>query len=110
MKRGDFFKDKCFKVETFGSPLDLTIAGVHRETFEMDGQKETKPTMTFRETETAWIISPTAFDRLSDQIGTDETDDWVGVSIQLFVDHDATFNNKPCPQFRADMLFIDVRF
>src|SRR5262249_18428394 len=108
-KRADLFKDRFFKVETFGNPRVLTIAAVCKETFERDGRVETKPAMNFRETETAWIVSPTAFDHLAGQFGTDETNDWIGARIRLRVDQDAKFNNRPCPQFRADLIDFEGR-
>jgi hypothetical protein len=77
-------KKQYFNIEP--SSKELTISGVEWEYFESSGRRKEMAVMSFRKTETLWIVSTTAFESLWNQIGTQDTGTWVGIRIRLRID------------------------
>lgn len=104
MRKSDAFKQRYYKVEGFGGPRELTINLVVMETFTKDSRSTQKPVMYFVEPGPGLVLSATNWDRFAEWIGTDETDEWEGVKVRLWLDKDAQFDGKPCPQLRLDVI------
>jgi hypothetical protein len=58
----------------------------------------------FAETDTSWVFSMSAYDRLADQLREGDLDKWAErkVRIKLYVDRDSIFDGKRCAMFKAD--------
>jgi hypothetical protein len=64
----------------------VTIAGMGMETFRNDGRDQDKLVISFKERIKSLVCNPTNYDAISDIAGTDETENWPGVRLELFAD------------------------
>lgn len=59
-----------------------------------------KPAIYFREEERGLIINKTVTNQIAVMYG-DETDDWIGKQIVVYVDNNVTYGGKPTPALRV---------
>lgn len=85
MKSGDVYPSKYFKAEELEDELTLTITKVVMEELESkDRGKQDKPVAYFKEVEKGFVINKTNWNIVA-RIHGDESDNWVGKQITLFV-------------------------
>lgn len=96
MKIGAAFKGKYLKQDHIGDKyVAVTISEVSVEEIDGDdGSKEKKPVLHFHGKEMGMVLNKTNADILTEMLGTDETDEWLGHKIVLFVDKSVMFGGK----------------
>lgn len=93
MKLDELFPGSFRKEDFTDNPTTLTIKSVTPIVFEENGEQEQKGKMTFVETPNYWVFGREAAGELAEQIGSGETDDWIG--------HRITLRNEPTVSFRG---------
>ncbi len=95
MKKKDFksFQSSFLAKEDLSGPRILTIESVEEGELQGDGGKEFKPIMHFRNFEKSMVINNVNFDTIADAYG-EETDDWHGKPIEVYVDPSIQFGGK----------------
>lgn len=85
MKVKDIYPSRFLKADDVEPPLILTIRS---HTFEDIGvEKERKFILYFSETDKVLVVNKTNLNSIEMILGTDETDQWIGKTIELFKDH-----------------------
>jgi hypothetical protein len=89
MKGSEVFPSKWLKAEDIADQGDLTVTvdGVEMQEFKdpQTKREDHKPCMTFREEVKPLIVNKTNWRLIADILGSDDSDDWVGHKITLFV-------------------------
>ena len=75
-------------------PLNISIERVEEETFERDGQEETKLVLFPKGSSQGVVLAKTQINQLVEFLGSDDTDDWVGRKVVMFADPDVWFQGK----------------
>jgi hypothetical protein len=88
MKREDVFPSKYLKAADLnGQAKIVTIERASYETLRApDGKEQGKTVLYFRNARKALPLNMTNFDAVSQIVGDDETDNWIGHHIELFPD------------------------
>jgi hypothetical protein len=94
MRREDAFPSKYLKAIDLPEPRVVTIASVVTEPFQNDGREQDKPVIGFKERIKPLICNMTNYDVISDIAGTDETEKWRGVQVELAAGK-VPFRGKP---------------
>jgi hypothetical protein len=96
MKIGSAFSSKYLKQDHIGDKhVRVTIREVRVEEIEgEDGKRERKPVLYFQGKDMGMVLNFTNAGSLTDITGTDETDNWLGRSIVLYVDKTVMFGGK----------------
>lgn len=90
--RASKFMSTYLRKEEIDGDQELTISSVEVE--EVGPEKDPKPVMYFKEIEKGMIIgSKAVLNTLIDAFG-DETDEWVGKKITVYVDPNVAFKGK----------------
>ncbi len=55
-----------------------------------------KPVCYFRGIDKGWPINMTGLDTLAELSGSDQTDDFIGVAVELYVDPSVSYQGKRC--------------
>ena len=99
MNINDTFPSKHLKSENIGNATPtVTIAQV---TFEAIGQEKTmKPVLYFVGKEKGMVLNKTNANRISEMVGSTETDHWAGFQIQLYV-AEVEYQGKTVPGLRV---------
>lgn len=85
MRSADVYPSKYLKAEEIDSDLMVTIKRIVLEELESkDGRKQEKPIAYFNELEKGLVLNKTNWSLIAKQHG-DESDDWTGKQITLFV-------------------------
>jgi hypothetical protein len=85
MKSGEVYPSKYLKAEELDDELTVTITKVVMEELESkDRGKHDKPVAYFKEVEKGLVINKTNWSIIA-RIHGDESDDWIGKQITLFV-------------------------
>lgn len=105
MKLHDLFPGSFNADHFLSGPARLTVKAVVPIVFEEDGESHQKGKMTFRETSNYWVFGREAAGELAAQIGNDDTDAWLGKTIELRRDQ-TTFKGRLVPCVRAS--FADI--
>ena len=63
---------------------------------EEDVGDEQKPVCCFRGIEKGWPINMTALETLEELTGSDDTDDYAGAAVEVYVDPSVKFQGKRC--------------
>ncbi len=85
MKSESVFPSKYLKAEELDDELTVTIKKVVMEEMESkDGRSQDKPVAYFKEINKGLVVNKTNWSIIAKQHG-DESDDWVGKQITLFV-------------------------
>lgn len=95
MKTSQMTSSKYLKQDDIGEGKLVTIAGFKRENVAQEGETpENKWTMTFEELEKPLVLNATNLQLCERACGSDETDDWIGQKIVLYVDPNVSFGGK----------------
>jgi hypothetical protein len=103
MKYTKFFPSRFLKSEDLDEPRVLVIASVGNEEMEDDGRMVAKFAVKFEDGSTL-ICNLTNGAAIAAIVGSDETDDWIGKSIELYRDR-CQFRARlvPCIRVRKPM-------
>jgi hypothetical protein len=87
MKRDEIFPSRFLKAADFQQPRAVTIAGTAMEQFKNDGRDQDKLVITFKTRGVKPLVcNLTNFNVIAKIAGSDDTDAWPGVAIELFAD------------------------
>jgi hypothetical protein len=97
MRKSDLFPSKYLKADDLkGKPITLKIKEVTQEIIQNGGESKKKPVVHFVGTAKQLILNATNYDSIALLHG-DETDEWVGRSIQVYPDvTDMQGKTVPC--------------
>jgi hypothetical protein len=84
MKRNEAFPSKYLKAADLDGG-DLTVTIDHLEWEEVGKEKTSKPVIHFSGKTKPWILNGTCWDKIVEVTGLDDSDDWDGSRITLFV-------------------------
>jgi len=95
MKIGQMIESKFVKKEDLDRPRIATITGISQENVGQDDAPEMKWALNFAEAD----IKPLILNKINMQLvalacGSEETDDWNGISIILWADPTVSFGGK----------------
>lgn len=95
MKTGELHSTKYLKQEDFPEPVLATVRTVTKENVSLPTQpKKERGVMYFEEYEKGMVLNATNLKRAEKFLGSDETDDWVGKKIVIYVDEDVEFGGE----------------
>ena len=86
MKMNEAFPSSTFSADDLkeSGPKTLTVAGCEKRTFQQDnGPDETRPVLTFNETEKACVLNRTRWAACEGLFGSADSDDWIGKQLTL---------------------------
>ena len=93
MKKNEAFPSTYLSKEDIKSPLVLTIDNIQMETIQSEHGEEDKPVVRFREAMKPLILNGTNWDLCEDAFGND-SDNWCGRAIEMYVDSKVKFKGK----------------
>jgi len=97
MRTSDVFPSRFIKAADIGdNEVVVTVSKVEIE----DVGDDRKPVVYFVGKEKGLVLNRTNWDRIAVAAGSDETDDWVGVKIQLYCEP-VTYAGKTAPAIRV---------
>jgi hypothetical protein len=97
MRTSDVFPSRFIKAADIGDAEPVvTVSKVDME----DIGDDRKPVVYFVGKEKGLVLNRTNWDRIGIAAGTDETDEWPGVKVQLYTEP-VTFNGKTAPAIRV---------
>lgn len=96
MKAGQMIESKYLKKEDLNDEeVIVTIVKLGQGNVAMEDQpEELKWMMKFREFKKPFVLNSTNIQLLTKALGTDETDEWVGKEVVLYVDDNVSFGGK----------------
>ena len=101
MKRKDIFKGKYLAVADLdGKEWIVKISGARLEELGQDEDKESKLILYFDEPDKGMVCNVTNFDTIEALYGED-TEDWIGKTIMLYIDPKVRFKGKITPGLRV---------
>lgn len=87
MKAGDAFKATYLKAEDIkGHKPTVTISDVQLEEIGQGKDRNEKPVLYFKGKDKGMVINRTNWARIEEFLGSDESDDWIGLQIVLGVE------------------------
>lgn len=94
LKRSDVFKSKYLSKDDLHTPLVLTVKDVAMQTVQNEDGNDDVPVMEFREDVKPMIVkNQTNWSNLEEAFG-DDTDNWIGKKIEVYVDPNVMFKGK----------------
>jgi hypothetical protein len=97
MKAGSMMESKFMKKEDI-NPEDgtvVTISELEQQNVAMaDAEEDLKWCMSFKEFRKPLVMNATNIQLCTKALGTDETDDWMGRKILLYIDDNVSFGGK----------------
>lgn len=103
MKVGKFISP-YLRADDVKAPMTLTIESVEAVAFKNDDEPDRECILVkFREIDQGVVAGKPSLRQLVEILGTDESDEWVGKKVCLFVDPSVKFKGKKmaCLRFRA---------
>ena len=95
MKTSQMTSSKYLKQDDIGEGKLVTIKGFKKENVAQEGEPpELKWIMGFVELDKPLVLNSTNIQLAERACGSDETDDWIGKSIVLYVDPNVSFGGK----------------
>ena len=97
MKAGSLIESKFLKKEDINDETGnlVTIDSLEQQNVgKDDGDEDLKWCMYFKEFKKPLVMNSTNIQLTTKALGTDETDDWVGKKIVLYVDDSVSFGGK----------------
>lgn len=85
---------KYLKQSDAQTPKLLTISHLAQEEVGSDGDSEIKWVMYFQEEEKGLVLNSTNGQLAARALGSEESDDWIGHKIVLYVDPNVSFGGK----------------
>lgn len=93
-KIGQMLPSKFLKKEDLDGPTLATVAGVQQQDVGTQDAPDTKWTMTFEELEKPLVLNSTNIQLAAQALGSDDTDDWIGQKLVLYVDPNVSYAGK----------------
>ena len=94
MKLNEVLDSKFLKQEDIDGEVTVTVAAVKKQNVaKQDDPPEYKLTVKWQEFEKPMVCNATNTKRMFKALGAD-TDDWIGQTMRLFVDHDVEYGGK----------------
>lgn len=95
MKTSQMTSSKYLKQDDIGDGKLVTIAGFKKENVGQEGEPaEHKWTVTFEELDKPLVLNATNIQLAEKACGSDDTDDWIGQKIVLYVDPNVSYGGK----------------
>ena len=97
MKAGSMVESKFLKKEDLNYDTGnlVTVSKLDRQNVGMnDGDEEMKWCMHFSEFDKPMVLNSTNIQLATKALGTDETDDWIGKKLVIYVDDNVSFGGK----------------
>ena len=95
MKTSQLTSSKYLKQDDIGDGKLCTVKGFKKENVAQEGEPpEHKWLMGFEELDKPLVLNSTNIQLAERAFGSDETDDWIGRQIVLYVDHNVSFGGK----------------
>lgn len=96
MKAGQMIESKYLKKEDLdGEEVIVTIVKIGQGNVAMEDQpEELKWMIRFKEFKKPMVLNSTNIQLLTKACGTDETDEWVGKEVVIYVDDNVSFGGK----------------
>lgn len=99
MKTSQFLSN-YLKADGLKAPQIVTIRACKLEDLKQGEKTRPRPVLYFREFDQGLILNTTNKNILVGLFGTDESDDWVGKQVELYVKQDVEFGGKIMPGLR----------
>ena len=91
-KIGEMIESKYLKQSDVDGEIDVTVAKVGRQNISKEGEEaEYKWLIRFTEFTKPMVLNSTHIKRLARACKSEDTDDWIGKKVKLYVDHDVEF-------------------
>ena len=97
MKAGAMIESKFLKKEDLNYDTGnlVTVFKIDRQNVGLaDGEEELKWCMRFEEFDKPMVLNSTNIQLATKALGTDETDDWIGQRLVIYVDDNVSFGGK----------------
>lgn len=95
MKTSAMVESKYLKQDDIGEGKLVTISGLKRVNLAQEGDApEFKWTISFEELDKPMVLNSTNIQLCERACGSDDTDDWIGKRIVLYVDENVSFGGK----------------
>lgn len=97
MKAGAMMESKFLKKEDldYDNGNLVTISRIEQQNVgAADGEEELKWCMSFKEFRKPMVLNSTNIQLVTKALGTDETDEWIGKKIVVYVDDNVSFGGK----------------
>lgn len=94
-KISEMLPSNYLKQSDFPEDYVVTIRGIERKNIAMDGKPaEYKWLATFAEFEKPMVLNSTNIQLMAKACGSDDTDDWIGKQIIVYVDENVSFGGE----------------
>lgn len=97
MKSGSMIESKFLKKEDLNYDTGnlVTVSKIdHQNVGLSDGEEDLKWCMHFKEFQKPMVLNSTNIQLATKALGTDETDDWIGKKLVIYVDDNVSFGGK----------------
>jgi hypothetical protein len=97
MKAGAMVESKFLKKEDLNYDTGnlVTVSRIDRQNVGLqDGEEDMKWCMYFKEFQKPMVLNSTNIQLTTKALGTDETDDWIGKKVVIYVDDNVSFGGK----------------
>src|SRR3990167_4817051 len=97
MKAGAMIDSKFLKKEDldYDNGNLVTITGIDQQNVGLqDGEEDMKWCVHFAEFKKGMVLNSTNIQLCTKALGTDETDDWIGKKVVIYVDDNVSFGGK----------------
>lgn len=111
MKAGAMVPSKYLKADDIEGDEVVTITKIGQVNVGKDGAEDMKWALRLQEKDRPFVLNKTNITRIVKALKTDETEEWIGKKITLYVDHEVQFAgdvvsairvraNAPAPEVR----------
>ena len=95
MKTSELTSSKYLKKEDFPQPALVTIKDVRKENVALPSQpKKERGVIYFNEYDKGMVLNSTNLKRAEKAAGSDDTQDWVGKKLVVYVDEEVEFGGE----------------
>ena len=95
MKTSELTSSKYLKKEDFPKPALVTIRDVTKENVALPNQpKKERGVIHFEEYDKGMVLNSTNLKRTEKAMGSDDTDNWAGKKIVVYVDEEVEFGGE----------------
>ena len=91
MKAGAMVPSKYLKSDDIEGDEVVTISKIGQVNVGKDGAEDMKWAIRFNEKDRPFVLNKTNITRIVKALKTDETEEWLGKKITLYVDHEVQF-------------------
>ena len=95
MRTSDLSSSRYFSRKDLPEPVVGTISSVKHENIAMESDEEKmKYVMYFEEHTKGFVLGPTTGGQIEEALGSDDSDDWIGKQVELYVDTNVMMKGK----------------